>query len=973
MNSKKSTISFILAVVLFVGTVSAAKSIRTTYNFNSSWLLYVGDIPAAREIEFDDSEWKTVNLPAAFNEDEAFAKSIHELTDTVVWYRKHFKIPRTHKKQKVFIEFEGLRQAADIWINGQQIGLHENGVMAFGLDLTDYLVFGKKENVIALRIDNDWNYKERATGTGFQWNNNNFNVNYGGLTKNVVLHICGKLYQTLPLYSHLGTQGTYVYATNINTREKTAVLNVESEVKNEETKAQTFYMKVIVRDNDHNMIREFNSEEITLQPGESSIIKAAGNLKALKFWSWGYGYLYNVTTSLVSGKKTLDLVRTRTGIRKTAFRNGMFYLNDRVLHLKGYAQRTSNEWPGVGMSVPPWLSDFSNSLMERGNANLVRWMHVTPWKQDIESCDRVGLLQAMPAGDAEKDAEGRSWELRKELMRDAIIYNRNNPSIIFYECGNESISEEHMAEMKEIRDLYDPYGGRAIGSREMLDSREAEYGGEMLYVNKSADIPMFAHEYCRDEGLRKYWDNYSYPYHSDGEGPLYKKENASAYNRNQDSFAEEAIRRWHEFWLHRPGTGRRVSAGGLNIIFSDTNTHFRGAENYRRSGEVDAMRIEKDAYFAHKIMWEGWVDLEGNNYSNHIVGHWNYEPGTVKDVLVVSNAAAVELFVNGKNLGFGERQYNFLFKFKDVSFEAGTIRALSYNNRGELAGEPAEIKTTEPASALRLKYWQHPKGFRADGADMVLVQVEVVDRNGLRCPLANDLIHFDIEGPAEFRGGIAQGENNYILSPELPVECGVNRVLIRSATEAGKIVVKASAEGLLGDSLVLKSLEVPVKDGLSTYFAKDELIAYLWRGATPGFASFMMSRLPLSIQSATAGINQEAAAGSFDDNELSQWDARGPAGELWINYTLSRNTVLTEACLKMGNFRNTSYHLRILSEQNEVLWEGHTERTLGYVNLKLNPAAPTRNVRIECLSEGENARLSIVEAEFYSQIPDQNR
>jgi beta-galactosidase/beta-glucuronidase len=603
---------------LFVGTAWAANPARIKFNFNPSWLLHVGDLPGAQEIEFDDSEWETVQLPAAFNEDEAFDKPIHELTDTIVWYRKHFNIPSTYKNQKVFIEFEGLRQAADIWINGHQIGLHENGVMAFGLDLTDYLVFGKKENVIALRIDNDWNYKEKATGTGFQWNNNNFNVNYGGLTKNVVLHICGKLYQTLPLHSHLGTLGTYVYATDINVREKTAVLNVESEVKNELSKAQSFYMKVIVRDNDRNMIREFSSEEITHQPGESRILKAAGNLKGLKFWSWGYGYLYNVTTSLVSGKKTLDLVRTQTAIRKTTFRNGMFYLNDRVLHLKGYAQRTSNEWPGVGMSVPPWLSDYSNSLMERGNANLVRWMHVTPWKQDIESCDRVGLLQAMPAGDAEKDAEGRSWELRKELMRDAIIYNRNNPSVIFYECGNESISEQHMAEMKEIRDLYDPYGGRAIGSREMLDSKEAEYGGEMLYINKSADIPMFAHEYCRDEGLRKYWDNYSYPYHRNGEGPLYKNEDASAYNRNQDSFAEEAIRRWHEFWVHRPGTGRRVSAGGVNIVFSDTNTHFRGAENYRRSGEVDAMRIEKDAYFAHKIMWEGWVDLEGKNYSNHM-------------------------------------------------------------------------------------------------------------------------------------------------------------------------------------------------------------------------------------------------------------------------------------------------------------------------------------------------------------------
>ena len=115
------------------------------------------------------------------------------------------------------------------------------------------------------------------------------------------------------------------------------------------------------------------------------------------------------------------------------------------------------------MSVPAWLSDYSNGLMVEDNANLVRWMHITPWKQDIESCDRVGLIQAMQAGDAEKDREGRQWGQRTELMRDAIIYNRNNPSILFYECGNESISREHMIEMKAIRDKYDPHGGRAIG------------------------------------------------------------------------------------------------------------------------------------------------------------------------------------------------------------------------------------------------------------------------------------------------------------------------------------------------------------------------------------------------------------------------------------------------------------------------------------------------------------------------------
>ncbi len=82
-------------------------------------------------------------------------------------------------------------------------------------------------------------------------------------------------------------------------------------------------------------------------------------------------------------------------------------------------------------------------------------MHITPWKQDIESCDRVGLIQAMPAGDSEKDVTGTRWDQRKEVMTDAIVYNRNNPSIFFYECGNESISAEHMVEMKNIKTQFD--------------------------------------------------------------------------------------------------------------------------------------------------------------------------------------------------------------------------------------------------------------------------------------------------------------------------------------------------------------------------------------------------------------------------------------------------------------------------------------------------------------------------------------
>src|SRR5438477_10748237 len=126
-------------------------------------------------------------------------------------------------------------------------------------------------------------------------------------------------------------------------------------------------------------------------------------------------------------------------------------------------------------------------------------------------------------------------------MRDSIIYNRNNPSVICYESGNKGVSDPHMAEMEAVRDKFDPHGGRASGSGEMLDSKVAEYGGEMLYINKSAGKPLWAMEYSRDEALRKYWDDFSPPYHKDGEGPLYQGQDASVYNRNQDSHAIENV------------------------------------------------------------------------------------------------------------------------------------------------------------------------------------------------------------------------------------------------------------------------------------------------------------------------------------------------------------------------------------------------------------------------------------------------
>lgn len=880
----------------FLGSIVGAEA-GERFNFNAEWLLKVGETSSASAVRCNDKAWQKVTLPYAWNQHEAYKKGCGELSDTVMWYRKHFVAPKEWTGKRVFIEFEGVRFGACVYINGQKLGWGENGVMAFGFDLTPYIKYGK-ENVIAVFVDNDWKYRERNRfytdskgekhGYTFQWNDKNFFCNYGGINKRVWLHVMSDVYQTLPLYSNLGTTGTYIYARDIElspapynaeVQNGAAVIHAESQVVNSSAKAQQVEYSVSISDMEGKQVAAFTGDERTVAAGDTVTLSAERYVSGLHLWSVGYGYLYTVKTSLTIDGKVVDTRETRTGFRKTEFKDGMFKLNGRVLQLKGFAQRSTNEWPALGISVPEWLSDYSNSLVLGCNGNFFRWMHVTPSKQDIESFDRMGLIQAMPAGDAEKDVNDHRWTQRCEVMRDAIIYNRNNPSIIFYEGGNNQISDVHMEELKAIRDQYDPYGGRASGSRNMQASKVAEYGGEMLYVNKSAGKPMWQMEYNRDEGIRRYWDEWSYPYHKEGEGPLYRGAHTKSYNHNQDGLAIENIVRWNEYWLARPGTGKRVNSGGAKIIFSDSNTHSRGEKNYRTSGDMDAMRLPKDSYFAHQVMWNGWVDTEQDGV--YIIGHWNYETpqnltqgetaspssegvGVVtKPVYVCSTGDEVELFLNGRSLGKQKPTETFLFTWNDVKFEAGTLTAVAYKDgkkvaedKRETVGEPVQLRMKWVQAPFNLSTGETNDGMRkvlADGSDVLLAEIEAVDAKGRRHPLAHDVVRFDVSGEGTYIGGvsglvseeerrlnaaakpegvegiISEGghskNDNSVGSPELTLEAGVIRVFVRSTTKAGKLTLTATPQGdskLSAATLDAVSVECPVKNGFYVADAKSK-------------------------------------------------------------------------------------------------------------------------------------------------------
>jgi len=982
-----------ISLVLCVTALSAG----TRYNFNASWRLALGDLPEGSLTGVNDASWKEVNLPYAYNQSEAFSRGCSELSDTIMWYRKHFVLPASAQGKRVFIEFEGVRFGAQVFLNGSELGWSDNGVMAFGFDLTPYINYNG-DNVIAVRVDNDWHYHEHTASfdeqgrifySGFQWNNKNFYCNYGGINKNVWLHVMEPVYQTLPLYSNLGTTGLYVYAKDYNIANRTATVWCESQVVNSTARMQKVVCQYIIQDKEGNEVARFKGYERGLQAGDTVVMKASQEMKNLNFWSWGYGYLYSVTGQLIVDNKVVDSQTVKTGFRKTEFKDGMFYLNDRVLHLKGFAQRSTNEWPALGISVPAWMSDYSNKMILNCNANFVRWMHVTPSKQDVLSFDRLGLLMAMPAGDAEKDVNGRNWQQRCDLMRDAIIYNRNNPSVIFYEAGNNVISEEHMADMKAIRDKYDPNGGRAAGCRNMLYSEVAEYGGEMLYVNKSATKPMFQMEYNRDEGIRRYWDRWSYPYHEEGEGPLYRGDRAVAYNHNQDGLAVENVIRWNEYWMARPGTGSRVNAGGAKIIFSDSNTHARGEKNYRTSGDVDAMRIPKDSWFVHQAMWDGWVDTEKEH--TYIIGHWNYEEGdkdkkpVTKPVYVVSTGDEVELFLNKKSLGKGQRSSTFLFTWPNVTWEAGALVAVSYKNGKQVSSY--QISTVEEAVKLQMRWIDAPQEFLADGCDVRIAEIEAVDSRGKRHPLAHDMIQFKLIGPAAYLGGVsgvvsdeektlnaatpAEGEEgivsegghskdkNGVGSTELMLEGGVMRVMIRSARIPGNIRLFANPttngrakSKLKGAYLSINSVACPVKGGF--YVDKNDkqleadraakLPLCLERGETPFTPSFTQRYTSVPVKQIHVPVNADQSKFMIDDNEandanhypfVSKWTSDGQLSHAWVKVTLERPASIRQIALRLDGFRSTSYPLQVYAN-GQLVWEGYTPKTLGdcYIDIK---------------------------------------
>jgi beta-galactosidase len=231
------------------------------------------------------------------------------------------------------------------------------------------------------------------------------------------------------------------------------------------------------------------------------------------------------------------------------------------------------------------------------------------------------------------------------------------------------------------------------------------------------------------------------------------------------------------------------------------------------SGKVDAVRLPKEIYFAHRVIQNDRPDL-------HILGHWSYPAvpdakKIVKTNYVVANTESVELFVNRKSLGVNAKPENgYIFAFPDVEFAPGTLRAVGRNGGKTVAEE--ELATAGPPAQIKLTSIVGPQGLQADGQDVALIDFEVVDAKGQRVPTDDARVDFTISGPGIWRGGYNSGKIDSTNNLYLNTELGINRVSVRSTLSQGTIAITASRAGLQSSRIQIVAEPVKVVDGLAT-------------------------------------------------------------------------------------------------------------------------------------------------------------
>jgi len=797
--SGRGFLILIAVLILCIQCGLKEPAVRIRQNFGQRWKFHLGDVKQAAEPNFDDSEWRVLNLPhdwsieGQFSPDNPATPGGGALPGGIGWYRKSFHIPAAQKDKLCFIDFDGIYRNSEVWINGHYLGQRPYGYISFRYDLTPYLKHGKEENILAVRVDNSQQPNSR-------W------YSGSGIYRNVWFTTVGKVY--------LDHWGIFITTPEIN--ENNARVNLKIKIRN--TTAQDQPLKLMTK------IFDADEQEVTVVSSVVTVLKdSVGEVEQNAIvqnpclWSVNSPYLYRAVTQIWIQGKVVDDEETTFGIRSFTFDSEKgFFLNGVPMKIQGVCNH--HDLGCLGAAVNPRAIERQLEIMRGMGVNSIRTSHNPPAPELLDLCDRMGFLVMDEAFDMWRKNKtphdyALNWEEWHERdLTDMVRRDRNHPSVIIWSIGNEVIEQwdrkdssgiiiaKELAEIVRSLDptrpitaaCNDPNPLNPVIKSGALDLIGYNYshrifeqfpetfpGQKFIGSETTSALATRGHYDMPSDSIRRWpvrWDLAFKTGNPDN--------TCSAYDNCSAPWGSTQEETWKIVRKHAFLSGIYIWTG-FDYLGEPTPYNWPSRSSY--FGIVDLAGFPKDSYYFYQSEWTDEPVL-------HLLPHWNWQEGEVVDVWVYTNCPEVELFLNDVSQGIQRKSDENLHLMWRLNFIPGILKAVGREDGQEILTDV--VKTAGLAAKITLE--ADRTEINADDNDLSFITVRIQDQVGTLVPDADNLIHFDIRGP-----GVIAGVDNGLQTSHEPFQAnyrkafnGLCLAVIRATEKRGMITVSANSDGL---------------------------------------------------------------------------------------------------------------------------------------------------------------------------------
>ncbi len=798
---------------------------RTRESFDFGWKFLKGDAPGAQQPGFADASWRAVDLPhdwsieGPFDENAPSKGSGGYLPTGIGWYRKRFSIPESSKDKRFTIEFDGVYQNSEVWINGQYLGKRPYGYVPFAYDLTPHLNFGR-ENVLAVKVDN-------SHQTNCRW--------YSG--SGIYRHTW--LLATSPV--HVGYWGTYVTTPRID--RSSAVVQVKTRVTNDAGSPAMCALTTGILDRNGNAVETAEATQEVAANGQSYQFTQQITVPSPSLWSTENPYLYKVRSTVKVGDQVVDVYETPFGIREAVFdADKGFLLNGEPVKLNGVC--VHHDGGCLGAAVPERVWERRFEILKEMGCNAIRTSHNPFAAEFLDLCDRMGFLVMDEAFDEWKVPKGQigpngySNYFDEWYERDVMNFmhrDRNHPSVVLWSAGNEIGDQAAPDGAQTLRKLLTVFHREdptrpvtAACDRIMSEPLDNRARPEFLAL---LDIVGYNYVDRWRDRKEKYFsiDRHAFP-----QRRVIGTESTSMSGirgEYSELFPSEASRvgRFGGF-----GAGRNVDveqlwkfvktydyvAGDFMWTGIDHLGEARWPGKGSSAGVIDMCGFPKDGYYFYQSQWTAAPML-------HLFPHWNWKgkEGQFVPVTCYTNCDTVELFINGKSagvrgyafprLGMEGRYGNVPARMRvprttgdlhlawEIPYEPGTLKAVGTKD-GKVVST-VEVSTTGEPAAIGLAVDR--AAIAADRRDVAHLTVRILDAQGRMVPVADSEVVFQVEGEGKLIGvdnGDPASHEDYQVNRRKAFN-GMCLAIVQATGKAGEIRVTATSPSLESASVTIAS------------------------------------------------------------------------------------------------------------------------------------------------------------------------